>query len=1055
MFADGHQILGQFLIWIKQDVFDTKTAKGELMKHIKTAKSQGSVDDTKWPFRCWDVDVIELYKILIETSASYWNKDVYKLAFSMIVSFPKFERYSQHINPRTPFTEFCSIIRSFYDSGNPSQQALRDIRRTMLSISPFVEEQCGAGNNVDFYCKFDSLLRDVTAMQNDDAINAGKSRTNRDKEIEKFASFWIFDSALATYCGQGAYNLDEFQKNTLLSFSEFALERLYDVIKMPSVSGRNREKILTFIDDYLSRIYPKYVKGNDVYEHEYVKIESEKRDLIWEEKPQQGVTFAMLSFIKLLSDMKQLLHADDPDIEEIRTLARFACFWFMHPDFKLNVDHTYNEFLGGIKYSIEHPSTLEKLLNAVKVYKGKYCDADASTKVAKRFCKVRDLLTDLETYFATIRPNSIKTRPKIKIINPATDYSKVLELDSTVGRIFTNIESLEIGQKRLENSLTNMKSSLAAHFYQLATFDEGKAGNDVIYLEDKLRYFEGRIRNVGIDEKLGKLFSYALGANIAELANLAVKLAAAVASNSNPLKWITTGGGATEIMDRVDDLAQASVNSVRLATIKNDILPELVKKADKLNKANKKNAAIHKKLSKAYHDLKNKKEIDINEVQTIFLENYGSYDPVYYKIDITEYTALLEKVIEKLCDILYGGGTTAAAVVEGIGASKSICLRIQIDAEVIGAIHEEMYDFQYDFMDAMADTIRALVARHSAKNIGDVPALDDSVLLKIYVHRIKLQSKQHVLVALKDVCNVLEYKNGGVPTAHCKDALKNQKFANIRSVLANPVVNCPADQITMIDAHIPAQVNHQKRKLKPGIIDLTQLYAGNIVRFSIPFSNTIDYVHQFISPILPVHKDVALYLRRVELFLPKMSNETHDVEVSFMQSGSVSILQGSHTQRYSFSKENVFTLTYGENKQTCPNGFIHSMYPKLCEPHPTDVCVSSYGVISEDELAPPLFNTIWQIQAFLPHGLTPPQPSPDSVFYLKAKMEICVKNPKGIDLVTTKRQKSVKNKSENPCCGKKSYWYIDPGSSDNQARCRKCPPNSTPNLGGLFCGIDP
>ena len=753
--------------------------------------------------------------------------------------------------------------------------------------------------------------------------------------------------------------------------------------------------------------------------------------------------------------MKQLLHGNNPDVEEIKTLARFAGFWFMHPDFKLNVDHTYNGFLGGIKYSIEHPSTLEKLLNAVKLYKGTYCDANASTKAAQRFCKIRELLTDLETYFATIRPNGITTRPKMKIINPATDYSKILELDSTVGRIFTNIESLEIGQKNLKNSLTNMRSSLGAHFHQLATFDEGKASNDVIYLEDKLKYFDNRIRNVGIDEKLGKLFSYALGANIAELVNLAVKLAAAIASNSNPMKWITTGGGATEIMDRVDALAQAGVNSAKLATIKNKILPELVKKADKINKAIQKNAAIHEKLSKFYDEIKNKKEIDIDEVQKSFLQEYGNYDPGYYKIDITDYTALLEKVIENLCDILYGGETTAAAVVEAIGASKSVCLRIQVDAEVIGATHEEMYDFQYDFMDAMADTIRALVARHSAKNIGNVRVLDDSVLLKMYAHRIKLQSRQHVLAAVKDVCNVMEYKNGGVPTAHCIDALKSQKFSNIRSVLANPVIHCPADQIIMIDAHIPAQVNHQKSKLKPGIIDLTQLYAGNIAWFSIPFSNSSDYVHQFMSPILPVHKDVALYLRRVELFLPKMSNETHDIEISFMQSGSVSILQGNHTQRYSFSKENMFSFSYGENKQTCPNGFIQSMYLKLCEPHPTDVCVSSNGVISEDELAPPLFNTMWHVKAFLPHGITPPQPSPESVFYLKGNMEICVKNPKGIDLVTTKRQQSVKNKSENPCCGKENYWYVDPGNSDSQAGCRKCPPNSTPKLGGLYCGTDP
>ena len=46
----------------------------------------------------------------------------------------------------------------------------------------------------------------------------------------------------------------------------------------------------------------------------------------------------------------------------------------------------------------------------------------------------------------------------------------------------------------------------------------------------------------------------------------------------------------------------------------------------------------------------------------------SNYDPRYYQGDITKYTTLLNQAIEKLCGILYGGGTAAGAVVEGIGA---------------------------------------------------------------------------------------------------------------------------------------------------------------------------------------------------------------------------------------------------------------------------------------------------------------------------------------------------------------------------------------------------
>ena len=91
--------------------------------------------------------------------------------------------------------------------------------------------------------------------------------------------------------------------------------------------------------------------------------------------------------------------------------------------------------------------------------------------------------------------------------------------------------------------------------------------------------------------------------------------------------------------------------------------------------------------------------------------------------------------------------------------------------------------------------IGELVAQHSAATVGNVPTEVDSVLRKNYVYRIKLQSTQHILVALKDVCDVHEYRNGGVPTENCEQALKSQTFVNIRSVIAHPVIEVLANEV--------------------------------------------------------------------------------------------------------------------------------------------------------------------------------------------------------------------------------------------------------------------
>lgn len=54
-------------------------------------------------------------------------------------------------------------------------------------------------------------------------------------------------------------------------------------------------------------------------------------------------------------------------------------------------------------------------------------------------------------------------------------------------------------------------------------------------------------------------------------------------------------------MARVNDLAQASVNVVNLMVIKDDILPDLVEKANELDQASEKNADIHNNLTEIFN----------------------------------------------------------------------------------------------------------------------------------------------------------------------------------------------------------------------------------------------------------------------------------------------------------------------------------------------------------------------------------------------------------------------------------------------------------------------
>jgi hypothetical protein len=1043
--ANANEMIVRFLIYV-HDHFIKEQIPPDIARIFRNEYGEISseINFAQWPFRCWEDEVKELIKLLWQHIYYYWEfrslgsgnvgSDHFhelRFVYAGIISVDQIRSYFYAMNygppaleyhPQ-PYSELCIAFRPLEKRFGRYAMVSQNISNFMSNLLHFE----GLGYHSPFRRSFQSVSKDITEMNDQIQRYTANSKIydeDTKNEMRYYIMFWFFDSNLATECGNTAYNPSQFQKKILEPFRLLAFARLKDVMAIPSLTADKErlKKISLFIDDYLERTFT---------------------------NPKHDVIFAIEPFLKMLMEMKKMLFVRNSDVhlDEFRAFARLSSYWFLHPDFKLGTDENYNAFLGGLSYAMKNMKTLFKMANIFKKTRSvDSCKPGDIGQTKRRFCKLNELILDLVNYVTTIN-----STPITKIFNPSSEYKTILDHAATSKTVLTNIEALDVGQMDLQSSLSSLRISLGSHFHHLATFDEGKAGHDVVYLQSKMTDFNTRLSKSDLDDKLTTIFYYALGANVAELAALATQLAAAIASNANPMKWITGEADPTDIMDRLDAVAQAAVDSVKLATIKDKILPDIITQARRLSAANAKNAETHKTLADLFKTLKESKEININEVKSSFLNKYGNYDPGYYKNDITKYITLVNEAIEKLCEVLYGGKTVLSAVVESVGASKAVCIKATVEADVVGAIYEEMYDFQYEFMDAMAAAVRALIAKHSSKAVRSVPAGNDRILLKIYVHRIKLLSKQHVLVALQDYCNVQEYENGGVPTHYCEQALNNPSFGNIILVLGNPISACLTDEMTTIDALIPAKSNPLREKLDPGVMDLTQLYAGEYTELSIPFSKSSSgnpaWVHKFISPTLPVHEDVALYVKRFELFLPSMTNSgTYEVEITAKGYQPVTVTHSNHTMKYAFLEQTEFHLSYGENEESCSNKF-ERVYPMLCKPHPPKICLSSHGVVSQNELPPPLFNT-WYFRAFLPKLLPQPKPDKNSAFHLRATIKICTKNPKKIDLDSTKYQQHVVVKErKRRCCGKKKYWYRNPLGTDDQS----CQPCESPKLGGLYC----
>ena len=1019
---------------------------------VKADESRWAAD-RKWPYKCYQVETVKALEQLlvnamksISQNAIQSQKDSAMLAYGFFMRLPQFTTYVQNLE-KSPVHQLCPIVHSSKNL-ETDVRWIKMILEGMTSIAR--ETACQPPYENQLFCSLPGIIYDLDSMV-EDYKRAGSSA-----EMKLFAFYWFLAPGLASICDD-TFDL-EFSAKVLKPHATSAVERLDKIAQLPSTTGSDLEKIRTFIYDYFFNYFRVYVaaevrrdwstqtpfSNQENPESKYNTVYARKKI---HPKTESDFLTCFTLFIAILNDMELAL-GNGADVSEIHALARSALVWFLHPKFQLESFQHYNSLLDGISYHMEHPDSMLKLGKAVKYYQNTMCKSSNPNKPIK-FCNLYNILLDIQVYAITLEDT-----PKVKILNPSSDYKKILEL-STMRSIQTDIAALDVGQEQLEQSLFSMRSSLGDHFYQLATFDQDKAEYDVGFLQDKINDFSERIANTKIKEELRTLLHYAIGSNTAEMAQLTTQLAAALAENMNPIAWLTGGGGVQEVLDQANALAKAGVDTAKLITLHENVFPRIKDKANAISRALAANAKVHNKLNVTFHQLKDQESIDVDAVQSNFLVDYQGYDPGWSTGDIAEYTVLLKGVIEELCDILYSGGTAASAVVQMVGASKSICLNIKTNADILEAVYLEMYDFQYDFMESMAVAIRALVTKHSANTVRNLPEEEDNpeqyrLLLKLYTFRIKIQSKQHILLALKEVCNVDEYKNGGVPTSKCTKALKSQMFSDIDRVIGHTVNECPSDQTTEYFVRFPARLNPDNEALEPGVLDLTKIYAGELTPFKIPYSKSLSWIQRYVSYSIPSHEDVALYVNRFEIFLPDLTdNAQHDITVRVKQDGVKAVAPVGGV-KYGFSTPKVFNLVYGENKRKCVNGFDESPYPELCPPKPSDLCIASQGVVSDEEIAPPLYSN-WLIKFTLPRDLPMPKPSSQAPFYLRGVLSICHKNPKNIDLSDLPRPSVAGGgSSEDRCCPAGQYWYMSAYAANIQG-CQDCPPRSRSTQGGLYC----
>ena len=524
-----------------------------------------------------------------------------------------------------------------------------------------------------------------------------------------------------------------------------------------------------------------------------------------------------------------------------------------------------------------------------------------TTQTADSFCYTTEVFDGM---VQTLKQNTFGVRKQRKVqVNTRIDYKKFLEqtqqeqllkiatgsqnnlLDIASDLRNDIVHSLEqsLGNTINENaneikqSIQTGFGSLRKHFQQEASFDKEIAKADIIFIKteiDKYVKFSDRLQG-DVSKLVGNILYYGFVAATGDNVEKAVQMAIHIASMFNPLKWLTDGTSVADVMDASAEYMQS------VATLlKTDVLKEAWFKL------------YYKARSFAYNLGKNQDNIDnvrelIDSLSTDtppsnfkalkdeFIKQYNEYSPGANKKDLAEINTYWELLIDEGCDLI---DSTEGSVSGGAKiALGSTCMDAKGEVQKLMALNEEIFDFQFDMMDALADCVRASNSFESASsitagldNIKEIVKKDrtSNVLkdLKILATYSTLLYRTTVLEAKENYCNVLEYKEGRRP-----DVCKTHDW-QLSTLLSRRQTRCVSTQDFKVMPTRPAFSGDR------AFISLKDLYAGKMVRFQVPNSQWL--VEQ--GWISSDESSNPIFVQRFEVYLPVRSASERNVSCRFI-----------------------------------------------------------------------------------------------------------------------------------------------------------------------------
>ncbi|KAK3751018.1 hypothetical protein QZH41_020174 [Actinostola sp. cb2023] len=424
-----------------------------------------------------------------------------------------------------------------------------------------------------------------------------------------------------------------------------------------------------------------------------------------------------------------------------------------------------------------------------------------------------------------------------------------------------NLQHLELlgSIKKLDDNLQASVSGISTFFKGLAKFDQGIASADAAFLKDSLDKYSTTLATV--ETKLTKdikeamtLMEAVLAANLAEEI---AKLAALVATNSNPLKLLFAGPDVMDGMEQSGKVANAAAelaHGIALFVA----LDELTEDSLQLRRAFGSNTEQISTLQSVVDKIRNGQ--DIGQDADKFIEQYGAYTPQTHRSTLAKNDALWSAFKDATCDVLNGEVGIAGSIPKGIAGGKLICERLEGTLAQFFTLREDIYDFQFQLVDSVAAVVRGNLAQRFARNIkGKHDVLEASqIMTGFFMMQSKIQKVSSVY------CDVLEYNNLGKRVLPCSTVNGLFGKENIDALISYQD-STPYDEIERY-VYIPTRPQSEG---DTGVVDLQSLGRGETVVFQIPVDK--NWLTEY-GWIIPGQRSIP-FIKSLKLFLPHKTYE--------------------------------------------------------------------------------------------------------------------------------------------------------------------------------------